>query len=425
VTCAPAPTCPKPTALTTSTVLSDSAMFGWTNVGPATSWEVIALPCGSPAPDATSAWIPTTDNPVLMDGLTPDTCYNFYVRAICAAPDVSTPAGPVTSTTQIAPPVCDGIFVDQGGASGNYPNNANSIVTICPEVAGEQVTVTFSSFNTEVNWDGFYVYDGNSTSAPMIPSDNPAGFGPMTQPGAYWGTETPNAFTSSSPDGCLTFHFLSDGFGNYPGWEANVTCDPPPTCPKPTALEIITTTGGSVEVGWTEVGSATTWQVLVIPATDPAPNANTPGWIQTTENPFVYPGLTSGVQYKIYVRAVCSDTDISFWSNPVTFWSYPPPIATSEGDYTTFELIEDILLNSTCANVSNITWSTGTNFIDPFTQQPGPNGIGYFNQNGSNFPFSEGIVLSTGSINSAPGPNIFGAQGDYEWLGDNEWNPFC
>src|SRR5690606_11760790 len=130
VTCAPAPTCPKPTALTTSTVLSDSAMFGWTNVGPATSWEVIALPCGSPAPDATSAWIPTTDNPVLMDGLTPDTCYNFYVRAICAAPDVSTPAGPVTSTTQIAPPVCDGIFVDQGGASGNYPNNANSIVTI-------------------------------------------------------------------------------------------------------------------------------------------------------------------------------------------------------------------------------------------------------------------------------------------------------
>ncbi len=414
VTCDPAPTCPKPTALYTNTILSDSAIFGWTPVGPATSWEVIALPCGSPAPTDASAWISTTDNPVLMSDLTPDTCYNFYVRSVCSSTDVSPPTNPVTITTQVAPPVCDGIFVDQGGASGNYPSSSNSVVTICPEVAGEQVTVTFTSFNTEPTWDGFYIYDGNSTSAPLIASENPAGNGPMTSPGAFWGNEIPFPFTSSSADGCLTFHFLSDASINYSGWVANVTCDPPPTCPKPTAVEIVTTTGTAVEVGWTEVGFATQWHVLVLPATDPAPTSGTAGWQVATTNPYVYSPLTYGVEYKVYVRSFCSEDDISLWSNPVSFASYLPPIATSQGDYTTFELIEDVLLNSTCASVSNITWSTGSDFGST-------NGIAYFEKNGSSFPFDEGVVLTTGNAMSAPGPNtsILGDGGfPATWPGD-------
>ncbi|HEX8564015.1 MAG TPA: choice-of-anchor L domain-containing protein, partial [Flavobacterium sp.] len=413
VTCAPAPTCPKPTALTTSTVLSDSAMFGWTNVGPATSWEVIAVPCGSPVPDNTAAWIPTTNNPVQMTGLLSATCYSFYVRAVCSATDVSLPAGPANITTQVAPPVCGGNFVDEGGISANYPNNSNSTVTVCPTVAGEQVTVTFTSFNTEAGWDGLYVHDGDSTADPLLPSENDSGFsGALSVPGAYWGTEIPTPFTSSSPDGCLTFHFVSDGVINNPGWVANVTCDPPPTCPKPTAVTIITTTGTTATIGWTEVGTATTWQVLVLPATDPAPGAGATGWIQTTTNPFVYPNLTYGVEYKAYVRAVCSPTDISLWSNPASFASYLPPIATSTGDYTTFELIEDVLLNSTCASVSNITWSTGTDFGST-------NGIGYFSQNGSAFPFEEGVVLTTGDVDRAPGPNEEGlSDGAFNWPGD-------
>ncbi|HEX8268526.1 MAG TPA: choice-of-anchor L domain-containing protein, partial [Flavobacterium sp.] len=412
VTCDPAPTCPKPTALTTSVVTSNSAILEWTNVGPATAWEVIAVPCNSPIPGPTANWIPTTNNPYTFTGLTPATCYNLYVRAICSATDASVPSSPVTITTQVAPPVCGGNYVDAGGLTAPYPNSSNSIVTICPDVIGEQVTVTFTSFNTEAFWDGLYVHNGNSTAAPLFASENPGGNVPGGVPGAYWGNVIPEPFTSSSPDGCLTFHFLSDGSVNNPGWVANVTCDPPPTCPKPTAVTVLTTTGTSATIGWTESGSANTWQVLVLPATDPAPTATSTGWIQTTDNPYVYTGLTYGVQYKVYVRAVCAADDISLWSSPASFASYLPPIATSTGEYTNVQLIEDILLNSTCASVTNITSSTGTNFAST-------NGIGYFHQNGSAFPFEEGIVLSTGSANSAPGPNDTTlGEGAFNWPGD-------
>ena len=65
------------------------------------------------------------------------------------------------------------------------------------------------------------------------------------------------------------------------------------------------------------------------------------------------------------------------------------------------ELVEDVLISGSCANVSNFNSGTGTVF----------NGIGYFDGNGSDFPFAEGIVLSTGSATAAVGPNDTGGFG--------------
>ena len=39
-----------------------------------------------------------------------------------------------------------------------------------------------------------------------------------------------------------------------------------------------------------------------------------------------------------------------------------PPITTNITQYTATELVEDVLLNTTCASVTNVTYSTGTNF---------------------------------------------------------------
>src|SRR5690606_9220238 len=123
-----------------------------------------------------------------------------YVRAVCSATDISVPAGPISFTTQVAPPECGGVFTDEGGPSANYPNSSNSTVIVCPENPGDIVTVTFSSFSVETNWDGMYVHDGNSVSAPLIASTNGPGNGALTTPGAYWGTAIPGPFESSSAD---------------------------------------------------------------------------------------------------------------------------------------------------------------------------------------------------------------------------------
>ena len=311
-------TCQQPTALTTTLVTATTATLGWTNVGLATAWQVLVLPCTAPAPTAASTgWLPSITNSLLITGLTPTTCYNFYVRGVCSSTDSSLWSGPSTATTQVAPPVCGGNFLDAGGTA-NYPNNSNSTVTICPTNPGELVTVTFTSFNSEATWDGLYVFDGSSITSPQIASNNPAGNVPGGLAGSYWGTTIPGPFTSTSTDGCLTFNFRSDGAVNNPGWTANITCAPVPTCLQPIALMTSVVTATSATLGWTNAGTATSWQVLALPCTAPTPTAASTGWLPATTNSLVITGLTPATCYNFYVRGVCSDTDSSTWSGPKT-----------------------------------------------------------------------------------------------------------
>jgi gliding motility-associated-like protein len=85
--------------------------------------------------------------------------------------------------------------------------------------------------------------------------------------------------------------------------------------------------------------------------------------------------------------------------------------------FTPQQLIENILVNSGCVSVSNFS-ASGGNF------GAGQLSYGYFNANGSAFPFQEGIVLSTGRINSAVGPNSnFSDDGNgIGWTGDSDLN---
>ncbi|QBZ97027.1 fibronectin type III domain-containing protein [Flavobacterium sangjuense] len=337
VTCAPPPTCIAPTAITNNTITSNSVILNWTQpVNPdttvASAWEVLALPCGSPAPTAASTgFFSASTNPFTLTGLTPGTCYDIYIRAVCSPTDSSSWGGPTTITTQAAPPVCGGNFVDPGGIAANYANNLDSTVTICPVNTGDVVTVSFTSFATETNWDGLYVFNGNSIAAPQIASANPPGNVPGGLAGSYWGTAIPGPFTSTSVDGCLTFRFRSDASGVFAGWVANVTCAPPPTCIAPSAITTNTVTSNSLILNWTQPVNpdstvASAWEVLALPCGSPAPTAASTGFVSASTNPFTLTGLSSATCYNIYIRAVCSPTDSSSWGGPaiVTTQDAPP-----------------------------------------------------------------------------------------------------
>ncbi|MEN9302835.1 MAG: hypothetical protein RL264_1264 [Bacteroidota bacterium] len=107
---------------------------------------------------------------------------------------------------------CSGNFFDSGGSGNNYNNNQNFTYTICPSTPGARISVAFTSFNTESNYDYLYVYDGNSTGATLI--------------GTYTGTGLPGTLTASTtnPTGCLTFRFTSDGSITRAGWAATISC---------------------------------------------------------------------------------------------------------------------------------------------------------------------------------------------------------
>ncbi|MEX0995728.1 MAG: choice-of-anchor L domain-containing protein, partial [Flavobacteriaceae bacterium] len=94
---------------------------------------------------------------------------------------------------------------------------------------------------------------------------------------------------------------------------------------------------------------------------------------------------------------------------PITIFSQPY-ITVDETTYTNEQLVTDVLVGSTCAAVDNITSSTGTDFSSL-------NGIGYFENTNPNFPISDGIILMTGNVMEAPGPNG-SPQANGGWPGD-------
>ncbi|MEC7831642.1 MAG: choice-of-anchor L domain-containing protein, partial [Bacteroidota bacterium] len=93
-----------------------------------------------------------------------------------------------------------------------------------------------------------------------------------------------------------------------------------------------------------------------------------------------------------------------------------PNVTVDQECYTVEELVTDVLINNECANVSNITWSSGNDFGDV-------NGIAHFLEPSGGFPFSEGIILSSGNALLATGPNesMGGASsGNFDWPGDTD-----
>jgi len=212
---------------------------------------------------------------------------------------------------------CGDVFTDPAGSAANYADNSDYTITICPLNPGDHVTVTFTSFDTETNWDALYVFDGNSINAPQIASTNPAGNVPGGLAGGYWGATIPGPFTSTSADGCLTFRFRSDTSVNNSGWTANISCGAVITCPRPSNVIANYNNPTNLSLSWTENGSATQWEVLAVPANGEAPTSTSTGTL-TSSNPYVFDSLTPA-DYVFYVRAVCSASDSSNWSNPYSF----------------------------------------------------------------------------------------------------------
>lgn len=211
--------------------------------------------------------------------------------------------------------VCGGIFTDSGGSSANYSNNSNLTTIICPEVPGDSVSVTFTSFDTEVNTDALYVYNGNTLNPSMlIPSPNPAGSIPNSLPGGYWGNTLPGPFVSTSPDGCLTFVFRSDSTNTSEGWVANVNCGPL-LCEAPTNITVSNVTNSSALLNWSSA-FGDQWEIYVVPQGSPAPSSSSSGIIVST-NPFVLTGLSPDVCYTAYVRTLCAFP--SEFSGPISF----------------------------------------------------------------------------------------------------------
>src|SRR5699024_1077916 len=90
----------------------------------------------------------------------------------------------------------------------------------------------------------------------------------------------------------------------------------------------------------------------------------------------------------------------------------PNTIKVYDDLYTVEELVKDILIDNECAQITNTTSLTGTDFDDV-------NGIGYFEGEFTDFPIDKGVLLSSGKAKAAEGPETgIQANGGTGWLGD-------
>ena len=181
--------------------------------------------------------------------------------------------------------MCSGAFYDDGGPTNNYSNSKTYTMTLVPSTPGAQMIATFNSFATEANYDILYVYNGPSTSSPLL--------------GSFSGNTIPGPFTSTASNGSLTFKFVSDVSVNYSGWNATLSCLGGITCEVPVIEgELLKYENQpATYLSWNAIDNASGYKIYY--------NNNL---IDTTNtNSYYYPNITSGNQYCFKVATICSE----------------------------------------------------------------------------------------------------------------------
>ena len=147
-----------------------------------------------------------------------------------------------TNQTQFS---CTGTLFDPGGPSGNYQDNLNSVITIAPTGAAT-VSLQFSQFNLENNYDYLYIFDGPSINSPLI--------------GQYTGNTLPNGGTITSTAGAITLRMFSDVYVNELGFVLDWSCQLPSTPPVPDFLATaLTSCDGDIQFQDMTTNGAVSW----------------------------------------------------------------------------------------------------------------------------------------------------------------------
>lgn len=395
------PSCPQPSNLTAINVLSTSADLSWLETGSATTWQIEWDTAG--VFFGSGNLLITTTNPYLLTGLIPQSDYRYYVRSICSPGDTSLWAGPYTLSTLCAsftapwldnvetfpittnstiencwsssPSVTTAAFrwdIDgfgstpslNTGPSGAFSGNNYFYTEANSGSTGDQAILTLPLINTSAltvpalqfyyhmygaNMGNLFVEVYNGTS--WVAVDSIIGQQQIAET-ASW---TKRRIVLNGFPSPLQIRFIGVKGNGFLGDMSidDVSVIEAPTCPEPMFLNVSNVQTNQASFGWTEVGSATNWQV----------EWGLTGFAQgngirilTTNNPYTQIGLQSAITYDFYVRSICTPGDSSLWSGPYTF-ATECTVITSLPYFQDFENGKGCWLEN---NTNAGTWGFGT-----------------------------------------------------------------
>ncbi|MGV8113461.1 MAG: choice-of-anchor J domain-containing protein [Lentimicrobium sp.] len=215
------------------------------------------------------------------------------------------------------------------------------------------LTATPASFSAVLGWTE------NGTATTWDIEWGAAGFTQGTGT-TITGVANPYTLTALQPSTPYDYYVRADcGEGSVSDWSVVRNFTTLAACPAPTVLTATNISTTSAVLGWTENGTATSWDIEY--GQTPFTPTGTPT-ISGVTNPYNLTGLSSGITYAYYVRAYCSETYQSTWSGPLSFTTQ----TVVSAPYT-----EGFITTSTPTGWTTTGWSIGS--VRGATGNPGNN----------------------------------------------------
>ncbi|RBA28139.1 T9SS type A sorting domain-containing protein [Flavobacterium tibetense] len=345
------PSCPAPTNVVVSNVTTTTADFSWTAGGTEFDWEYLILPAGSPAPTGSGNDIDADS--FTESGLSPATAYAFWIRAYCSFSDQSNWVGPFNFTTpcdsfntfpftetfEVASPsrTCWSNLQVAGAANWTYATGSSGgLITTAFEGTLNARFVSVSGTNTPITKLVSPVFDMSTLTNPRLKFHyaQEVWFGTQNELKVYYRVSSTDPWVEIAhyttnvtawteviltlPNPSATYQIAFEGINNWGRANVvdNVIVEESPLCVEPTALNVSGITASSAILGWTETGSATSWDIEW--GTLGFTPTGTPT-ISGATNPQAISGLSSNTAYSFYVRANCGANGFSTWVGPFNF----------------------------------------------------------------------------------------------------------
>lgn len=362
------PMCPHVENLAVTNIDDSNVTLTWSPGSSESVWEVVILPAGPVDWDTVTNINYAYSNTYTESNLQSSTEYSAYVRANCDAGDISDWERIDFTTTQIPaqlPYTCDfemanpnwsfynnsgnnkwhiGTATNNGGTKSMYISNNNGATN----AYGTSYTnnwayrdiffpASTNGYIISFDWkataesccDYMNVFIGNVVEITNANCSNySSGFN---------GTTKLNSSNMNQQSTFTNFNYTLPGYDTdgvrrlYFSWhnDGSIQNDPPAavdnimiseiTCPIPSNLAATNITATTVDLSWTENGTASEWIVYHKISTDSI-------WTETTvySTNYQLTGLTPDMSYSVRVASDCGNgTDVSPFSNLVSFITLP------------------------------------------------------------------------------------------------------
>ena len=303
-------------------------------------WEIAYGPAGTDPDSMERAEMYISSQPYTITGLSNDTTYDFYFRAICGD-TYSYWIEPVTARPNSINMAKNGVdtvtscgvtILDNGGGAGNYTSGCNSTLVIFPNDETEAVRLT-GNYATEATYDYITLYDGVGVEGPSL--------------GTYSGTGVIDTVSSVGP---MTLYFYSDGATQAAGFQLSVSCEPRSTCVPPYNPAVSNVAVSNALVSWDFNPAFPAPDHYSIALTNQATGAVS--YLSAPQSPYTLLSLQPATSYSVVVTAICVSGDSS--SSPaVSFTTRGLPCA---GPDVTQQLL-DSLYNGSVSSIYLPSWS--------------------------------------------------------------------